>query len=96
MKSFQICTQIMFVDLATREIPVQNINHYFHHHVCPSSLSYRTRANKWRANYSKIIFWEIAAANNQERLQFKNYFLSFHIEYDTYKFRGHTASYRLI
>ena len=44
---------------------------------------YRTRANKGRADYSKIIFWEIAAANNQERLQFKNYFMS-NIEFVTF------------
>ena len=36
---------------------------------------YRTRANKGRGFYSKIIFWPNSAANNQERLQFENYFL---------------------
>ena len=36
---------------------------------------YRTRAIKGRADYSKIIFWEFSAASNQERLQFKKYFL---------------------
>ena len=36
---------------------------------------YRTRAIKGRADYSKIIFFEFSAASNQERLQFKKYFL---------------------
>ena len=40
-----------------------------------SYLAYRTRAIKGRADYSKIIFLEFSAASNQERLQFKKYFL---------------------
>ena len=36
--------------------------------------NYRTRANKGRADYSNENFLEIAAANNQERLQFEKYF----------------------
>ena len=38
-------------------------------------IRYRTRAIKGRADYSKIIFWEFGAASNQERLQFKKYFM---------------------
>ena len=38
--------------------------------------AYRNRVNNGRGLYSKIIFWPLAAACNQERLQFKKYFLN--------------------
>ena len=38
-------------------------------------VTYRTCANKGRTYYSNEIFLQIAAANNQERLQIEKYFL---------------------
>ena len=42
--------------------------------LCLFLGKYRTRANKGRGLYSKNIFWPILAANNRERLLFKNCF----------------------
>ena len=40
---------------------------------------YRTRANKGRGLYSKNIFWLMIAANNQERLLIKKYYLDINV-----------------